>query len=54
MYTADDADPVSGRLTVDATAHPPNHYGVYKLANEGNARVYWLDDRACRASASVR
>ena len=25
-------------------AHPTNHYGVYKLANEGNARVYWLDD----------
>ena len=29
---------------VDADAHPRNHYGVYKLANEGNARVYWLDD----------
>jgi len=24
-------------------AHPATHYGVYKLANEGNARVYWLD-----------
>ena len=43
MYTADDADPVTGRLTVDAIAHPPNHYGVYKLANEGNARIYWLE-----------
>ena len=43
VYTADDADPVSGRLTVDAYPHPPNHYGVYKQANEGNARIYWLD-----------
>jgi UDP-glucuronate 4-epimerase len=44
MYAADDADPVSGRLASDAPAHPLNHYGVYKMANEGNARVYWLDD----------
>jgi nucleoside-diphosphate-sugar epimerase len=43
VYTADDADPVTGRLTVDADPHPPNHYGVYKQANEGNARIYWLD-----------
>jgi nucleoside-diphosphate-sugar epimerase len=44
MYGLDDADPSTGRLRADATAHPLNHYGVYKLANEGNARVYWLDD----------
>jgi UDP-glucuronate 4-epimerase len=43
VYTADDADPASGRLTVDAVPHPPNQYGVYKQANEGNARIYWLD-----------
>jgi nucleoside-diphosphate-sugar epimerase len=43
VYTADDADPLTGRLTVHAEPHPPNHYGVYKLANEGNARIYWLD-----------
>jgi UDP-glucuronate 4-epimerase len=43
IYTADDADPVTGRLTIDAFPHPPNHYGVYKQANEGNARIYWLD-----------
>ena len=43
VYTADDADPVTRRLTVDAYPHPPNHYGVYKQANEGNARIYWLD-----------
>ncbi len=44
MYAADDADPATGRLLADAEAHPHNHYGVYKQANEGNARVYWLDD----------
>lgn len=44
MYGLDDADPGTGRLSSTATAHPLNHYGVYKLANEGNARVYWLDD----------
>jgi nucleoside-diphosphate-sugar epimerase len=33
-----------GILHLDATAHPTTHYGVYKLANEGNARVYWLDN----------
>ena len=45
MYGLDDADTGTGHLAEDATAHPLNHYGVYKLANEGNARVYWLDDR---------
>jgi nucleoside-diphosphate-sugar epimerase len=44
MYGPDDADPATGRLATDATAHPLNHYGVYKLANEGNARVYWLEE----------
>jgi nucleoside-diphosphate-sugar epimerase len=43
-FADDDADPATGRLTVDATGHPRTHYGVYKVANEGNARVYWLDD----------
>ena len=44
MFDAADADPLDGRLHVDAIAHPQNHYGVYKLANEGNARIYWQDD----------
>ncbi len=44
VYSSGDVDPVSGRLTADAVSHPVNHYGVYKAANEGNARVYWLDD----------
>ena len=44
MFDAADADPQSHRLAADATAHPTNHYGVYKQANEGTARVYWLED----------
>ena len=44
MFAADDADPATGSLARGATPHPLNHYGVYKLANEGNAHVYWLDD----------
>jgi nucleoside-diphosphate-sugar epimerase len=44
MYAGDDVDPATGRLLSDATAHPLNHYGVYKLANEGTARIYALDD----------
>jgi nucleoside-diphosphate-sugar epimerase len=32
-------------LSHDATPKPRSHYGVYKQANEGTARVYWLDDR---------
>ena len=44
MFELNDVDPSTGRLGAEAAAHPTNHYGVYKLANEGNARVYWLDD----------
>jgi nucleoside-diphosphate-sugar epimerase len=44
MFDTDDTDRATGRLLADATAHPRNHYGVYKQANEGNARIYWLDD----------
>jgi UDP-glucuronate 4-epimerase len=43
-FADDDADPATGRLTVEASGHPRTHYGVFKVANEGNARVYWLDD----------
>lgn len=31
---------------------PHTHYGVYKQANEGTARVYWLDDKV--ASIGIR
>ena len=44
MFTLGDVDPATGRLEEDAVAHPGNHYGVYKLANEGNAAVYWQDN----------
>jgi len=30
-----------GPLPDDAPAHPATHYGVYKVANEETARVYW-------------
>jgi UDP-glucuronate 4-epimerase len=33
-----------GVLGEDAPATPVTHYGVHKEANEGTARVYWLDD----------
>jgi nucleoside-diphosphate-sugar epimerase len=33
-----------GALSHDAALKPRTHYGVYKQANEGTARIYWLDD----------
>jgi nucleoside-diphosphate-sugar epimerase len=33
-----------GPLPHDAHLNPKTHYGVYKQANEGTARVYWADD----------
>lgn len=33
-----------GPIPHDALLYPRSHYGVYKVANEGNARVYWLED----------
>ena len=35
--------PIRSTPRGDAVPHPGNHYGVYKLANEGTARVYWAD-----------
>jgi nucleoside-diphosphate-sugar epimerase len=32
-----------GGIADDAHHAPRTHYGVFKAANEGNARVYWLD-----------
>jgi nucleoside-diphosphate-sugar epimerase len=32
-----------GPLAADAPLHPPTLYGVYKQANEGMARIYWLE-----------
>ena len=33
-----------GPVAHDAPMRPRTHYGVYKQANEGTARIYWLDD----------
>jgi UDP-glucuronate 4-epimerase len=33
-----------GPLGHDAPLHPQTHYGVYKQANEGTARVYWKEN----------
>src|SRR5215510_13033768 len=35
----------SGPIKDDAPAHPATHYGVYKVANEETARVYWEEHR---------
>ena len=43
MYAPSDVDPATGRLEESAVPHPGNHYGVYKQANEGTARIYWAD-----------
>ena len=34
-----------GPIKDDAPAHPATHYGVYKVANEATARVYWEEHR---------
>jgi nucleoside-diphosphate-sugar epimerase len=38
VYGANDAGAATER------PQPDTHYGVYKLANEGTARIYWQDD----------
>jgi nucleoside-diphosphate-sugar epimerase len=43
---------VESLLPHDAMLHPHTHYGVYKQANEGSARIYWQDDGI--ASIGVR
>ena len=32
------------RVDEDSVCRPTTHYGVYKCANEGNARIYYQDD----------
>jgi nucleoside-diphosphate-sugar epimerase len=43
MFSPADADPTTNQLREDAEPHPGNHYGVYKFANEGTARIYFAD-----------
>jgi nucleoside-diphosphate-sugar epimerase len=38
-----DVDAYQGAIGDDARPTPVSHYGVYKLTNEGNARVYWRE-----------
>ncbi len=40
VYSRDDPSPAPEAGGV----RPRTHYGVYKLANEGTARIYWADD----------
>ena len=40
----DRADDPGHPVPADAVGHPLTHYGVNKQANEGAARIYWLDD----------
>ena len=42
VYDLVDAD-AAGRAE-DTVGHPTTLYGVHKLANEGTARVYWVED----------
>jgi nucleoside-diphosphate-sugar epimerase len=41
VYGSSEDYPEGGEML----ARPRTHYGVYKAANEGNARVYWLENR---------
>ena len=43
-FSAEDANPETHQLEETAEGHPTTHYGVYKAANEGTARVYALDN----------
>ncbi len=42
-YDASDV-PVGASAGVEPSGHASTHYGVFKLANEGSARVFWADD----------
>jgi nucleoside-diphosphate-sugar epimerase len=42
-FGPDDGGPALERE--DIPSRPATHYGVYKQANEGNARIYWQDER---------
>jgi len=42
-YDASDV-PVGAAGGVEPSGHASTHYGVFKLANEGSARVYWRDE----------
>lgn len=43
-FSATDANTETHQLEETAEGHPTTHYGVYKAANEGTARIYALDN----------
>jgi nucleoside-diphosphate-sugar epimerase len=45
VYDAADANEVGTPVNHDPSGRPATLYGVYKLANEGTAHVYWNDQR---------
>ena len=53
MFSPRTSTPSAAGSRRTRTPHPGNHYGVYKLANEGTARIYWPMP-ACRASGCGR
>ena len=44
-YGPDDAPTDGSPVSADAIGRPTTHYGVHKQANEGAARIYWLEER---------
>jgi nucleoside-diphosphate-sugar epimerase len=44
VFGAPDLDP-PGPITAEAARRPATHYGVYKVANEDTARIYWEEHR---------
>ncbi len=44
VFSDADEDGTTHRLEESAEGHPTTHYGVYKQANEGTARIYAADD----------
>jgi UDP-glucuronate 4-epimerase len=44
VYGMSEEYPEEVPLAHDAPLKPRSHYGVYKQANEGTARVYWMDN----------
>ena len=44
-FGAADVDPSGAPVAADAIGHPTTYYGVHKQANEGMARIYWLEER---------
>ena len=52
VYGPDDFGPGGSPPDEGTACHPTTHYGVHKLANEGNARVYFQDSGL--SSAGIR